>query len=62
MKQALSLNTFSHRHSAWLAQLDQSKLLLDMLELFDPACVYLVDSQQQVLYWSLGMEKYRLIF
>ena len=54
---ALSLNTFSHRNSTWLVQLDQSKVLLDMLELFDSACFYLVDSQQQVLYWSLGMEK-----
>ncbi|NOU23749.1 MAG: sigma-54-dependent Fis family transcriptional regulator [Methyloglobulus sp.] len=53
----MSLNTLSHRHSAWLAQLDQSNVLLDLLELFDPTCFYLVDSQQQVLYWSLGMEK-----
>lgn len=57
MKQAISLNTLSHRHSAWLAHLDQSNVLLDLLELFDPTCFYLVDSQQQVLYWSLGMEK-----
>ncbi len=54
---AISLNTFSHHNSSWLVQLDQGKALLDMLELFDSACVYLVDNQQQVLYWSLGMEK-----
>jgi transcriptional regulator with PAS, ATPase and Fis domain len=57
MKQTISFNTFSYRHSAWLAQLDYSNTLLDMLGLFDPACIYLVDNQQQVLYWSLGMEK-----
>lgn len=57
MKQAMSFNTFSYRHSAWLAQLDHSNMLLDMLGLFDPGCFYLVDNQQQVLYWSLGMEK-----
>jgi hypothetical protein len=37
MKQAISFNTFSYRHSEWLAQLDHSNLLLDMLELFDSA-------------------------
>jgi len=57
MKQAVSLNTFAHRHATWLAQIDYTNMLLDMLGLFDSACVYLVDNQQQVLYWSLGMEK-----
>ncbi|MBK8814843.1 MAG: sigma 54-interacting transcriptional regulator [Methylococcaceae bacterium] len=57
MKQTTSLTSFSQRNSVWLAQLDRKNLLLDLLELFDSTCVYLVDNQHQVLYWSLGMEK-----
>ncbi len=57
MKQIEIQNRFSHTYPAWVAQLDHSNMLLDMLELFGSACIYLVDSQQQVLYWSLGMEK-----
>ena len=57
MKQVKSPNTFSERHSAWLAQLEHTNLIGDLLELFDSACFYLVDSRQQVLYWSQGMEK-----
>ena len=57
MKQTISPYTFSHRRSAWLAQLDYGNVLLDMLEFLGSAYVYLVDNQQQVLYWSLGMEK-----
>ncbi len=57
MKQYESLIAFFHHHPAWLVQLDQSNVLLDMLRLFDLACFYLVDNQQQVLHWSLGMEK-----
>jgi transcriptional regulator with PAS, ATPase and Fis domain len=57
MKQDKSPSKFSNQHSTWLEQLDDSNLLLGMLDLFDLACIYLVDNQQQVLYWSLGMEK-----
>jgi transcriptional regulator with PAS, ATPase and Fis domain len=57
MKQSEPQDTFAGRNSTWFTQLDQSNLLLDMLEILDLACVYLVDNQQKVLYWSLGMEK-----
>jgi transcriptional regulator with PAS, ATPase and Fis domain len=57
MKQSEPQDTFAVRNSTWFTQLDQSNLLLDMLEILGLACVYLVDNQQKVLYWSLGMEK-----
>jgi transcriptional regulator with PAS, ATPase and Fis domain len=47
---------FSENNSLWLAQFDSSTLLVKMLDLFDSASVYIVNSDQQVLYWSLGME------
>ena len=48
---------FPENNPAWLAQFDCSTLLVKVLELFDSAPVYIVDKDQQVLYWSLGMEE-----
>jgi PAS domain S-box-containing protein len=47
---------FFENNPIWLEQLDSPTLLFKMLELFGSAPVYIVDKDQQVLYWSLGME------
>ncbi len=57
MKQDKQSAVFFRHHSAWLAQFDGATLLFKMLDLCDTEPVYLVDKDQQVLYWSLGMEK-----
>ena len=48
---------FSENNRSWLGQFDSETLLIKMLDLFDSASVYIVDSGQQILYWSTGMEK-----
>jgi len=48
---------FPKNNLAWLAQFDCSTLLGEILELLGSAPVYIVDKDQQVLYWSLGMEE-----
>ncbi len=48
---------FSETNFNGLAQFDSSTLLVKILGLFDSAPVYIVNSNQQVLYWSLGMEQ-----
>ena len=48
---------FPENNPAWLAQFDCSTLLVKMLDLCGSAPVYIVDNDQQVLYWSLGMEE-----
>ena len=48
---------FSGNNSEWLAQFDRATLLVKMLDLYDSASVYIVNRDQQILYWSLGMEK-----
>ena len=53
MKQTAS---FSENNPIWLAQFDGTTLLVKMLALCDSAPVYIVNGNQQVLYWSLGME------
>jgi transcriptional regulator with PAS, ATPase and Fis domain len=57
MKQPISIQTSFLPHSAWLNQLEQNNVLSDLLEMLDTGCVYLVDNQQKILHWSLGMEK-----
>jgi transcriptional regulator with PAS, ATPase and Fis domain len=47
---------FPKNNLAWLAQFDCSTLLSEMLELLGSAPVYIVNKDQHVLYWSLGME------
>ena len=54
MKQTSS---FPENNPAWLAQFECSTLMVNMLELFDSAPFYIVDNDQRVLYWSLGMEE-----
>jgi transcriptional regulator with PAS, ATPase and Fis domain len=48
---------FFENDPAWLEQFDCSTLLVNMFTLFDSAPVYIVNSDQQVLYWNLGMEE-----
>jgi PAS domain-containing protein len=57
MKQIKQSATFFSQHSEWLAQFDCTTLLLNLLDLYESAGVYIVDKNQQVLYWSLGLEK-----
>jgi transcriptional regulator with PAS, ATPase and Fis domain len=53
MKQTASfLNNASH----WLAQFDNPHFLSKILDLCAVANVYIVDKEQRVLYWSIGME------
>ena len=54
MKQTAS---FPENTPAWLAQFECSTLMVNMLELFDSAPIYIVENDQQVLYWSPGMEE-----
>ncbi len=54
MKQAASFLENNHR---WLAQFGSVDLFSKMLELCDAACFYMVDQDQQVRFWSRGMEK-----
>jgi len=48
---------FFENNPAWLAQFDSTTLLVNMLELLSSAPLYIVNKDQQVLYWSLGMEE-----
>jgi transcriptional regulator with PAS, ATPase and Fis domain len=54
MKQTTS---FPGNNPAWLAQFNCSALLVSLFTLYDSAPIYIVDNEQQVLYWSLGMEE-----
>ncbi len=55
-KQSAAL-AFVSDHAAWLAQFDSATLLSKMLDLCESVGIYIVDKNQQVLYWSKGMEK-----
>lgn len=57
MKQTSPSIDFVRQHCAWLAQFDSPTLLAKLLNLCESAGIYVVDNRQQVLYWSLGMEK-----
>ncbi len=48
---------FPGNNLSWLAQFDCSTLLVNLFNLCGSAPVYIVDKNQQVLYWSLGMEE-----
>ncbi len=53
MKQTASfLNNYEH----WLAEFDNKVFLSKILDICHSANVYIVDKDQRVLYWSLGME------
>lgn len=53
MKQTAS---FLHTQHNWLAQFDNNVFLTKILDLCAYANVYIVDKEQRVLYWSVGME------
>ncbi|MDD5580928.1 MAG: sigma-54 dependent transcriptional regulator [Methylobacter sp.] len=57
MKQSSPSSAFCSHYSEWLAQFDNAALLSNLLDLCESTCIYIVDKNQQVLYWSLGMEK-----
>ncbi len=57
MKQTRPSTDFVRQHSAWLAQFDNPTLLAKLLDLCGSAGIYVVDKNQQVLYWDLGLEK-----
>jgi transcriptional regulator with PAS, ATPase and Fis domain len=48
---------FPENNPAWVAQFKCSTLLVNLFSLLGSAPVYIVDKDQQVLYWSLGMEE-----
>jgi PAS domain S-box-containing protein len=48
---------FSGNNPNWLAQFDSPTLLVKMLDLYASASVYIVNKDQQILYWSPGMEE-----
>ena len=48
---------FSENNPIGLAQFDSTTLLVKLLDLCNSIPVYIVNSDQQVLYWSLGMEE-----
>ncbi len=53
MKQSAS---FLNDSSQWLAQFDHHNFLSKILDLCTSANIYIVDKEQRVLYWSIGME------
>jgi PAS domain S-box-containing protein len=57
MKQTKPSAAFLRNHSSWLAQFDSTTLLATLLDLCEAAGVYIVDKNQQVLYWNPGMDK-----
>lgn len=57
MKQTRQVETFCRHQAEWIAQFDNTTLLSTMLNLCESSAIYIVDKNQQVLYWSLGMEK-----
>ncbi len=56
MKQTRQAETFCRHHTEWLGQFDNATLLSTMLNLCKSSALYIVDKNQQVLYWSLGLE------
>lgn len=48
---------FLKNNQIWLSQLDGNELYVGLLDLCDSICFYMVDCDQQVRYWSLGMER-----
>lgn len=56
MRQTRPSAIFVRQHLEWLAQFDSGELLSTLLDLYQSAGIYIVDKNQQVLYWSLGME------
>ena len=50
---------FPENNPAWLAQFKCSTLLVNLFNLCGSAPVYIVDKDQQVLYWSLAWRNYQ---
>lgn len=48
---------FFENNRSWLSKLDNHELFFKLLDLCDSACFYMVDQDQQVRYWSYGMER-----
>ncbi|SJM91644.1 sigma-54 interaction domain-containing protein [Crenothrix polyspora] len=57
MKQKKQSLGWVSEYSEWLAQFDSATLLSKMLDLCESSAIYIVDKNQQVLYWGDGMEK-----
>jgi transcriptional regulator with PAS, ATPase and Fis domain len=57
MKQINQSAAFVISHSTWLAQFDCATLLSKMLGLCEMTAIYIVDKNQQVIYWNPGMER-----
>ncbi len=55
MKQSENTNHFVNAHAGWLASLDPGCLLGNILDLCDETGLYIVDKDQQVLYWNRQM-------
>jgi transcriptional regulator with PAS, ATPase and Fis domain len=47
---------FLNNHAHWLAQFDNQRFLSNLLDLFSSTNFYIVDNNQLVIHWSLGME------
>jgi len=48
---------FFERNHEWLGQLDSTALLFSLLDLCDSLALYVIDQNQKVLFWSLGLEE-----
>ena len=48
---------FSEKFTSWLAQFDSATIFSKMLALCDYAGLYVIDKEQQLLYWSPGAEQ-----
>ena len=58
MKQTKPSTLFIRQNAEWLAQFNSMELLSKILDLNESAGIYIVDKNQQVLYWGQGMEAF----
>jgi transcriptional regulator with PAS, ATPase and Fis domain len=47
----------SQQNTQWLEPLPIEQLLLNLLDLCDASCIYVLDGKQCILHWSLGLEQ-----
>lgn len=56
MKQIKHTHFLLNQNSEWLANLASGELAATLLSLIDEKAIYIIDENQQVIYWSQGME------
>jgi PAS domain S-box-containing protein len=57
MKQDKKPVDFFNQQSEWVAQFDNMTVLAKLLDLCESLAIYIVDKNQQILYWNRGAEQ-----